>query len=71
MEPRRRVADYKLVVVHAWAASSAKIAMLEREVREHIARGWEPLGGVAIDGATFVCVQAMVKYADEPAGEQS
>lgn len=33
---------------------------LERAVRDHLAEGWQPLGGIAID--SFSMLQAMVKY---------
>ena len=47
--------EYKVIVKEVTSVVSRNVDKaadeLSREVNEHIAHGWEPLGGVAIGGA--------------------
>jgi hypothetical protein len=51
--------QYKIISVSSVFSGSKALEKLTKEVNEAIALGWEPVGGLTTNGATFY--QAMVK----------
>lgn len=53
------ITEYRVIAVSRAFSQKKAIRQLEQEVNEAIARGWEPIGGVAVGGNTYY--QALVK----------
>jgi hypothetical protein len=51
--------NYHIIHVNSVFSYKKALEQLEREVNEAMALGWEPVGGVAVAGATYF--QAMIK----------
>lgn len=55
------IVDYQVVVIGTGGVFKApKDLPINKKVNELISAGWQPLGGVAVQGAIYI--QAMVKY---------
>ena len=53
------ITEYRVITVSRAFSQKKALQQLEQEVNEAIARGWEPIGGVAM--AEHVYSQALVK----------
>lgn len=71
---RDKVIDYRVVITPLEYSSTDASISLETMIREHMASGWQPIGGVSMvqdsgsshgnEWTAIRCAQAMVRYGD-------